>query len=333
MYIMTVCEEPAILNLILFIKSLMEIIGIVVPIILIVMVTLDLVKIVLDSSEKTIKTSFKSMLNRLIAAVVVFFVPMMVNLLMNQVDQGNVESSTCWANANSETIAKYTEVKEAKKLAEQKEKQEKIAENNKKREQEDEERKKNIVKRSGGGTSILETALKEVGNNHSKYTSFYGVAADWCAMFAFWTTAHTSVTGNANDCANVTRSGSDKCYYTSKIDIYSAVVWQYTEWVAKHDRFYHSQYWANRMGTYKDNGRAYEPQPGDFVFFNGGYGGNPLSCRAQLSHIAIVKEVKNGYLYYVGGNQGGSIYYNSSVTIASRPIGDSYIVGYGTWPK
>lgn len=343
--IMAICEDPSILNLILFIKSLLEIIGIFVPILLIVMVTIDLVKIVMDASEKTIKASSKSMLNRIFAAIIVFFVPTLVNILMTRIDQESVESTACWTNANTETIAKYKQIKEAKKLAEQKEKQEQIAANNKKREEEDEKRKNNVVRRpdsdysgsssssSGGGTNLLETALKEVGNNHAKYTDFYGFAADWCAMFAFWATAHTSVTGNASDCANVSTSGSDKCYYKSKIDVYSAVVYEYAQWMANHNRFYHSQHWAKQTGTYKDNGRVYEPKPGDFVFFNGGYGGDPKNCYAQLAHIAIVKEVKNGQLYYVGGNQGSYSFYSSSVTIANVDIGSSYIVGYGTWPK
>ena len=44
-------------------------------------------------------------------------------------------------------------------------------------------------------------------------------------------------------------------------------------------------------------------------------------------------EVKDGQLYWVGGNQGSDSYTTSSVTINNCDIGAAKIVGYGTWPK
>ena len=188
------------------------------------------------------------------------------------------------------------------------------------------------------GQALLNTALKEEGNGHTKYTNWYGEADEWCAMFANWAMAHTSITGNANDCKNTGKGGSDKCIYKKLITENADSVWHYANWMAKNKRFYHSQYWANKMGTYKNGNEAYTPKPGDLVFFNGTYagggvyGGDPLNCRAQLGHIAIVKEVKNGNLYWIGGNQGSNSYTSSSVTINSCEIGAEKIVGYGTWP-
>ena len=233
-----------------------------------------------------------------------FFVPTIVNVLMTRIDQGNVESTACWTNANSETIAIYTKEKEAAKLAEQKEKQEQIAANNKKREQEDEERKNNVVRRpesdysgsnssssGGGSTSLLQTALNQKGENHTTFTDWFGFADEWCAMFVTWATAHTSVTGNANDCANTPRSGSDKCLFTSKTSADGGAVCTHAAWYAEHNRFYHSEYYANKYNTYKDGNKAYVPKPGDIVFFANGsnnYAGNPKNSCYQFGHIAIV---------------------------------------------
>ena len=334
--ILAFCEEPEILNLILFLRSIIDVICILVPIALIVMISIELGKIVFGSSDKTVKSATKGIFNKIIATIVIFFIPVLVNLILGNLGESSVQQTACWTNANSETITYYKKIKEAKQLAERKEKQERIEANNKKREEEDKKRKKNIKKRtssSGGGKTLLETALKEVGNGHSKYTSWYGFADEWCCMFVVWATAHTSVNGNVSECANTPRSGSDKCYYNKKIQEDAAAVSYFAYWMAKNNRFYHSQYWANSTGKYKDGSKAYTPQPGDLVFFNGGYGGDPMNCQAQLSHIAIVKEVKDGQLYWVGGNQGSNTFTTSSVTINNCDIGASKIVGYGTWPK
>ncbi len=339
--ILAFCEEPEILNLILFLRSIIDVICILVPIALVVMVSVELGKIVFSASNKTVKSATKGIFNKIIATIVIFFIPVLVNLILGNLGESSVQQTACWTNANSETITYYKKIKEAKQLAERKEKQERIEANNKKREEEDKKRKKNIKKRtssSGGGKTLLETALKEVGNGHSKYTNFYGMAADWCAMFVFWATHHTPVNGNVSDCANPTRAGSDKCYYKKLIEVDSAVVYSYAVWMAQNKRFYHSQYWANSTGTYKDGSKAYTPQPGDLVFFDGNpsiatYSGNPLTCDGELGHIAIVKEVKDGQLYWVGGNQGSDSYTTSSVTINNCDIGAAKIVGYGTWPK
>ena len=346
MFFLTLCEEPTILNLILFIKSILEIGGIIVPIILIVMVTVDLIKIILDASEKTIKDSSKSMLNRIIAAIMVFFVPVVVNVLMNMIEQDNVEKTACWTNANTETIAKFKAVKEAKRLSEQEEKQKKIAENNKKREEEDKKRKENVVRRpdsdygnnsssSGiGSTDLLQTAMNQVGQGYKTFTDWYDFADEWCAIFVTWATAHTSITGNANDCKNTPRSGSSKCLFNSKTSADGGAVCSHAEWYASHNRFYHSEYYAKVYKTYMDGNKAYVPKPGDIIFIANGdsrYAGNPKAACYQFGHIAIVKEVKDGQVYYVGGNQERSPYTISEVSVNYKPIDSSAIGGYGTW--
>ena len=181
MYILEICEDPAILNLILFIKSLIEMISMVVPIILIVMVTIDLVKIMMGNSDKTIKSATKTMLNRIIAAVIVFFVPTIVNLVLVNVEEDKVEKSACWTNATEARIAYYTEIYEANKTSELQKKQEQILTNNQKRDKEDKERKKKIVPRektsgSASGNSLAEVAYNELGNSGTKMPFKYTVS-------------------------------------------------------------------------------------------------------------------------------------------------------------
>lgn len=334
MYILEICEEPAILNLILFVKGILEIICTAVPIILIIMVSIDLLKIVFDATDKTIKASTKGMLNKMIATVVIFFVPTIVNLILKNLNQMNVQQTACWANANSETIAYYQEIKEARELSERQEKQAKIVANNKAREKKDQERKDNIVKKSEAGEKLVEIAEKEVGNvGGQKYRTFFGVDGEWCAMFVFWVTAHTPVSGGNNACNNVSNSGSDKCVYTKQISVKSTVVWEYMEYMAKNKSFYHGQYYASKYGTYKNGSKAYEPQPGDLIFFNGTnvYDGDPKNCKGEPSHIGIVKEVKDGQVVTIEGNTSGSSYTNRKVDSHKYSLGDPLVLGYGHW--
>ena len=337
MYMLEICEEPAILNLILFVKGILEIICTGVPIILIIMVSIDLLKIVFDATDKTIKASTKSMLNKMIATVVIFFVPTIVNLILKNLNQMNVQQTACWANANSDTIAYYQEIKEARELSERQEKQAQIVANNKAREKKDQERKDNIVKKSEAGEKLVEIAEKEVGNvGGQKYKTFYGIDGDWCAMFVFWVTAHTPVSGGKNACANVNNSGSDKCVYKAKVDVKTALVNDYIEQFHKKYKFYHSKYYASKFGTYKKGSKAYEPQPGDLIYFSwtGGWRGNPAyTSGGQVSHVGIVKEAKGNTVYTIEGNTGSNSHYSSKVAIKQYDINSSNIVGYGVWTE
>ena len=75
-----------------------------IPIILIVMGTIDLGKAVISSDEKEIKAAQSRLIKRCIYAVVIFFIVTLVSLLMNLVavgDRDNADGSSskwsdCW---------------------------------------------------------------------------------------------------------------------------------------------------------------------------------------------------------------------------------------------
>lgn len=331
MYILEICEEPAILNLILFVKGILELLCIVIPIVLIVMVSIELLKIVFDASDKTIKSASKGILNKVIATVVIFFVPTIVNLILKNLNEMNVQQTACWANANTATIAHYQQIKEARELSELQEKQATILANNKAREEADQERKDNIVKKSALGEKLVEVAEKELGKNHKTYTDFYGFANEWCAMFVFWVTAHTPVNGSASACTSA--NGSDNCVFKKYINVKSAVVYQYAQWIANNKKFYHSEYFARKYNTYKNGSKVYEPQPGDLIFFarEDEYHGDPKNCPGEPYHIGIVREVKDGQVITIEGNTSGYSYTTTKVDSHKFSLGDSKIMGYGHW--
>lgn len=88
-----------------FIKNgVLPIIQIGIPIMLIVMGSIDLGKAVLSSDDKEIKGATGKLIKRAIAAVAVFFVALLVNLVMGWISDTNSDTeswSSCW-NYNPE---------------------------------------------------------------------------------------------------------------------------------------------------------------------------------------------------------------------------------------
>ena len=84
-------------------KGVFPIVQIGIPIILIVMGTIDLGKAVISSDEKEVKQAQSRLIKRCIYAVVIFFIVTLVTILMNLVAESQAEDSdtsqdwrACW---------------------------------------------------------------------------------------------------------------------------------------------------------------------------------------------------------------------------------------------
>ncbi len=82
-------------NVIDFLMALLDGIHIFIPIILILMGSIDLTKSVLSSDEKMMKMATSSFIKRCLAAVIVFFVPVIVELLFSLPGLPSIKSSVC----------------------------------------------------------------------------------------------------------------------------------------------------------------------------------------------------------------------------------------------
>lgn len=105
---MDVCSDLDFLRVIYFVKGSLIIVRAFVPIILIVMATIDIYKVVIKTNEKPTKT----ILNRFIAAFFVFFVPTFINVVLNSLGQSDIGESVCWINANESNIKLLTKQRE-----------------------------------------------------------------------------------------------------------------------------------------------------------------------------------------------------------------------------
>lgn len=77
-----------------------------IPILLILFGTIDLGKAVMANDDKAIKTATSSLIKRAIAALAVFFVTMLVNLVLGWLSKGGIEGGTkydgCWQDPMNE---------------------------------------------------------------------------------------------------------------------------------------------------------------------------------------------------------------------------------------
>lgn len=109
MFILDCYGLSGLLNII---KFLLKIVQWVVPVILILLGTIDLVKAVIAGKDDDIKKHQQTLIKRIIAAVIVFLVPVIVSILMGWI--GNDDWKTCWNNANG-SISDVFDFKELSK--------------------------------------------------------------------------------------------------------------------------------------------------------------------------------------------------------------------------
>ena len=98
------CSSPILGAFLSIFKRAMNIIQIVVPILLMISLTMNLIKLVANPDDKKLLPKIK---NAAIAAVLVFFIPMLVNVVMGMVDN-SYNFSACW-NETVEQNFKVTE--------------------------------------------------------------------------------------------------------------------------------------------------------------------------------------------------------------------------------
>ena len=101
---LAICEDPGILSIILLLKDVFKLICLMVPVLLIIMAAIEITKVVLNPDPKVIKSVTSRTIHKAIASVAVFFLPTLVNLLLNLLNENGYKTTDCWINANNEKI-------------------------------------------------------------------------------------------------------------------------------------------------------------------------------------------------------------------------------------
>ena len=82
MYFLDVCTDSSFLSMILLIKHVIEVVCIIVPVLLIVLSSVDVGKIVINPDPKNSQKAISMLIKRSIAAVAIFFLPTISGLLL-----------------------------------------------------------------------------------------------------------------------------------------------------------------------------------------------------------------------------------------------------------
>ena len=98
MFLVT-CNDRALSGILYTVKNVIFIIQLAVPIMLIIWASIELFKLMMNPDEKK---GIKSIINKFIAAVVVFMIPVFVNVVMGLVGE-STNFSSCWKNAEKIT--------------------------------------------------------------------------------------------------------------------------------------------------------------------------------------------------------------------------------------
>lgn len=103
MAINEICEDVQLLNIINIFKSLITLGTIIVPVILVIFIIIDIIKTISSSDVDTKKLS-KSISKRIIASVVIFLIPMIINLVLSIIPVETSYYLACYDNASKEKI-------------------------------------------------------------------------------------------------------------------------------------------------------------------------------------------------------------------------------------
>lgn len=287
----TCCSDYGIAALLSIIRSFLDIMQIIVPIVLIVMVTIQFIQMMVSPDDKK---STKKLLNKFVAAVIFFFLPFIVNLMVNMMPE-TFSLSACWRSAK--TTKETLDARESTYIVNSKKKAKSIYVSADKYELGD----KVTNSATGSAKNLIDIALAEVGNNegnnsHGKYEDFTGLdySQPWCAAFVTWCAGQAGLL-DSSTIPNYVGCSAGVSWFQSK-------------------------------GQFQVEGSGYTPQPGDIVFYGSGGGSHTgIVVSADENYVYTVEgntSCEGGAANLCGGNDG--------VSEKTRARGTGYVYGYGT---
>lgn len=102
----TACIDGSLLNIMRLVRLVIKVLQIAVPVGLILMGTMDMAKSVIAGDEKKIKEAQKPFVKRIVAAIIVFLIPYIVNIAINLVVSDASDWRNCWNTAGKDDYNK-----------------------------------------------------------------------------------------------------------------------------------------------------------------------------------------------------------------------------------
>lgn len=306
-FLLSGCQNPDILRIILLFKKILNLVTILLPIALVIFLIIDLAKTMISGDEKQQGKTIKTIVNRIVFAMLIFFVPTIVNVVMSLIESAGIKAGTeymtCFENATIEKI----EEQQKKQDKEDKEYEEQLKQNQSKNDNDDNDDNDYHNQKTPSTTnkSIAQNMVSKAkeqlgtkeepdGSNYTKFHKEFNVAknTEWCGLFTTWVAKKTTLDDGTN--------------------LFDEVINQ-----KKHpiENWYSVN---NTISYFKDDSQLkyhesknYTPQIGDYIFFN--------------QHVGLVSEVRDGYVTTIEGNS------ENKVTSYNYKLDNTKIIGYGSW--
>ncbi len=292
------CNDYTLAYIIDITRKVFDLIQLIVPILLIIMITIQLIKMVVNPEDKK---NTKQLINKVLATFICFLLPVIADVIMGIMPQ-TFSVSSCWKNAkisreiSSNTPLSYISISDKDPY--------KIVTDPGEYDPGDKKEPGSPGSSTiagSGAQRLISIAAAEIGNHesngsHAKYGAYSGLtsAQPWCAAFVTWCAGQAGFINSQ--------------IIPSFVSCSAGVSWFHTR------------------GRFHAEGSGYTPQPGDIVFY--GAGGS--------QHTGIVESADANSIYTIEGNTscegeaasscGGS----DGVSRKVRPRHTGYVYGYGT---
>ncbi len=167
-----ICTNASFLATVLFIKKLIKIISYIVPVVLVLLVSIDIVKAVIAGDDNAMKKIQSVAIKRVIYALLVFFVPVVVNAIFTSLGNQGVSGLDCYNNA-SDTVVDSLIQAENENLLKYQDSIDKLIEAARKSKEEAQKTLQEYRERSGPSTSIS----ADVPNQYVAANGYFAEAA------------------------------------------------------------------------------------------------------------------------------------------------------------
>lgn len=318
------CQQPDILNLIALLQKILDIVFIILPIALIILVIIDVIKVVISGDDKTEKATIKTVITRVIYAVLLFFVPTIITVVMNvtgdSLGQNLSGFSQCMVAAESKPTRDKVKELYNQKMEEYKERLR--LETEARKQSQGSEYEEMAEKMVTLAKSEYNKGITGTGNYCNKYGKALGEyfsgnydCMKWCVIFGTWLAKNTTSSNGTNLYDDIINKNG-KVTYENKVN---------TSLIKHFDNEEHLEIYKG-----KKYGGTYTPKPGDYIFIdwdaNGNWNGDLDTEPSE--HLEIVTEYKNGKVYTLGGNTGDA---PGKVNTHDFYENDARIIYYGSW--
>lgn len=101
--ILTVCSNANLLSVMVIVKKVIDLLQIIAPVGLIIFSSIDIIRAVISNKQDEIYKKLHMIPKRIFAAIIIFFVPVIIDLVMNLADN-TFEYASCFENATEQYV-------------------------------------------------------------------------------------------------------------------------------------------------------------------------------------------------------------------------------------